>query len=242
MGYRGPPVAGSAAQPTNVILRVGSGDVLASFMLLMCALQFDLMVSSHFFRPHEFNFFLLLAIVFLVISFASAFFVKRSKHVFGESKLRLAHLGNDGDGGSSGADNTSKADDAVGLSLNHIGGGGSSSDGGNAAYAAVADNDDDDDDDELLLGSNSSGCPEVPDLQEPELDVWGLQLLKKVDFWLLFVSMAIEDGAAVFFANSLSSMRGSLEAVGDAEHLPKVGTLVIIFALSNAIGRFTWGT
>jgi hypothetical protein len=131
----------------------------------------------------------------------------------------------------------------------------------------------------------------------PELDVWGWQLLQRVDFWLLFVSMALEDGAAVFFVNSLSSMHGALEnsgqyespprppshAVcvcvcvracacvracgrlqstctllppflpffctasharspsGQATHTPSLPTLVIVFALSNAAGRFSWG-
>ena len=82
---------------------------------------------------------------------------------------------------------------------------------------------------------NGHGAPKA------ELDVGGVELMKRVDFWLLFVSMAIEDGAAVFFANSLSSMRGSLAAVGSADHLPEVSMLVIYFAISNAVGRFTWG-
>ena len=76
---------------------------------------------------------------------------------------------------------------------------------------------------------------------ERELDIWGWELLKQKPFWLLFFSMAIEDGAAVFFSNALGFMRDALDADNAADGIPAVSTLIIIFATCNAVGRFTWG-
>eukprot|EP00042_Codosiga_hollandica_P058800 m.891929 g.891929 ORF g.891929 m.891929 type:complete len:470 (+) comp59969_c0_seq8:39-1448(+) len=75
--------------------------------------------------------------------------------------------------------------------------------------------------------------------RQPELDIHGLQILRNTDFWLLFVSMGIEDGTAVMFINSIGSMHESLQVEDEA--LPQNATLVILFALANCFGRISWG-
>lgn len=74
-----------------------------------------------------------------------------------------------------------------------------------------------------------------------ELDIWGWDLAKNKNFWLLFGSMAIEDGSAVLYANALGSMHDALEAGGMVGTIPAISTLVILFSTSNAIGRLSWG-
>eukprot|EP00039_Didymoeca_costata_P002473 m.60439 g.60439 ORF g.60439 m.60439 type:complete len:509 (-) comp11321_c0_seq1:53-1579(-) len=80
--------------------------------------------------------------------------------------------------------------------------------------------------------------PEIP----TEKDICGLALLKQKVFWLLFVSMAIEDGVAVMFGNALGSMHDSLAAEDNSPPLPALEVLVLVFSGSNALGRLGWGS
>eukprot|EP00040_Diaphanoeca_grandis_P020965 m.111538 g.111538 ORF g.111538 m.111538 type:complete len:537 (-) comp28128_c0_seq1:85-1695(-) len=74
---------------------------------------------------------------------------------------------------------------------------------------------------------------------EPEVDIYGCQLLVDPRFLLLFLCMLIEDGTAVMFNNALASIYQSIEH--EAPYTPAPGTLLIGFSIASASGRGFWG-
>eukprot|EP00050_Salpingoeca_kvevrii_P018223 m.71911 g.71911 ORF g.71911 m.71911 type:complete len:413 (-) comp7971_c0_seq2:341-1579(-) len=94
-----------------------------------------------------------------------------------------------------------------------------------------------DEDDTIPLALPGVGTDSLT-LPAEKLNITGRELLCSVDFWLLFASLAIEDGSAVMFSNSLGSMR---LALGESSNAPSGAVLVVIFSFSNAVGRLAMG-
>merc|ERR1711871_189737 len=60
-------------------------------------------------------------------------------------------------------------------------------------------------------GDQNDDFDEFDFREEPEIDIYGWDLLTDSRFLLLFFCMLIEDGTAVMFANSIGSMHGAIQ-------------------------------
>eukprot|EP00127_Corallochytrium_limacisporum_P005741 Clim_evm120s210 gene=Clim_evmTU120s210 len=74
--------------------------------------------------------------------------------------------------------------------------------------------------------------------QGPKADVTPVQLIRNPVFIALWLIILADDGAAVMYVNSL----GTVVHSSNEDELWPVGTYVIIFSVTSAVGRIIWGT
>ncbi|DAZ96833.1 TPA: hypothetical protein N0F65_008264 [Lagenidium giganteum] len=77
---------------------------------------------------------------------------------------------------------------------------------------------------------------EVQTIEAVAVDVYGRRLLTDARFWLLFVIIFINVGAALFIMSNISFIAESLQ--GSLDHVP---TLVALFSVGNCVGRVCAG-
>eukprot|EP01135_Chromosphaera_perkinsii_P005664 Nk52_evm1s357 gene=Nk52_evmTU1s357 len=72
------------------------------------------------------------------------------------------------------------------------------------------------------------------------IDIYGWELLTSFSYWLLFITLAIEDGVAVMYVNKIGTMTEALSRDDDVKPYDRK-SIVMLFAFCNASGRVFWG-